>query len=535
VTKPPGNAFESLRAAISSFGESHPAAIRRFSIGQRVINQNAISDECFLIKQGTVSILVKDSSSDSEKQVALRFEGDLIGETAFLQRNAPRTASVQVITQNATLIRLTRHEIFGLLRENPALHDAVTLLWELAASRLDETQQILDGRITAESRVMSVLLADIHNFSTLGEATWEEQSNSFLFDFIEKSHDTAASYKGKFEDQGDGFKILFRDSSHADRSVACASEIADSFSRFRTIWSQRNDAFESIGLGIGICTDCMSIRKREGSLQAEGRILSHSINIAAAISKQRTVPSDIDIYIDNNTFSIINKNDYEIAGPQQKWLEKLGRLCSIYRIRGRTTGGDESREKVSILFLASEPTDAARLGLLAEASEIKKQLQLSKFRDRFTFHLLEAVKPEDLSQALLDVEPQIVHFSGHGTKAGELCFEDKGRKTRPISPGTLAALFREFSHTVNCVILNACYSDRQANAIAKHIDNVIGMHKEITNDAAIAFAVGMYQAIGAGKTVAEAFRLGRVQISLQIGDEDESLTPVLMPRSEGKA
>ena len=29
-----------------------------------------------------------------------------------------------------------------------------------------------------------------------------------------------------------------------------------------------------------------------------------------------------------------------------------------------------------------------------------------------------------MSQSLLDLRPKILHFSGHGTAGGELCFED---------------------------------------------------------------------------------------------------------------
>jgi predicted transcriptional regulator len=89
----------------------------------------------------------------------------------------------------------------------------------------------------------------------------------------------------------------------------------------------------------------------------------------------------------------------------------------------------------------------------------------------------------------------------------------------------LAVLFEQFASQVNCVVLNACYSETQANAIAKHIDCVIGMNQAIGDRAAIAFAIGFYQALGAGLTVEEAYKLGCVQIRLQ--NISEHLTPVL--------
>ncbi len=544
-----------LRTAILKFAEAHPNAVRDVARGNRVITQGAISDECYLIKNGTVSILVGHSSTREETQVALRFEGDLIGETAFLQRNVPRTASVEVVSPKATLICLARKDIFALLRHDPSLHDAITLLWELASSRREEILQVMDGHISVENRVMSVLLADIHNFSALGEGVWEEQSNAFLFDFIEQAQDSANRCEASFEDQGDGFRVLFRQQGHASRSLIYAMTVRDSFLRLRAAWFQRNDAFGNIGLGVGICTDCISIRRREGSLRTEGRVLSHAINVAASISKLRTVPSDVDVYLDDNTYSMLEPVNFDITGPHQKWLEKLGRIYSIYCVRPFSISVSESsrlhdkdniptksiavngreadeQRPISILFLASDPTDAVRLRLAEEAREIQHKLQLSKYRDKFTFHQRGAVRPEDLSQALLDLEPKIVHFSGHGTSAGELCFEDRIGKTHAIPSSSLADLFREFSQTVKCVVLNACFSEVQALAIGRHIDYVIGMDKAISDGAALAFSVGLYQAIGAGKTIKEAYRLGCVQVGLQGVDGDEKLTPILKVRTD---
>jgi len=182
---------------------------------------------------------------------------------------------------------------------------------------------------------------------------------------------------------------------------------------------------------------------------------------------------------------------------------------------------------VPILFLAADPTDASRLRLGEEFREIQEKLKLAKLRDRFRLELPQlSTRPADISQALLDVQPQIVHFSGHGTSKRALCFENQVGETHLIQPDALAALFEQFAHQINCVLLNACYSEYQAKAIAKHIQYVIGMNQAISDEAAIAFAIGFYQALGAGRTIREAYKLGCVQIGLQ--GLPEHLTPVLL-------
>lgn len=184
-----------------------------------------------------------------------------------------------------------------------------------------------------------------------------------------------------------------------------------------------------------------------------------------------------------------------------------------------------SNGQIKILFLAADPSNGTRLRLGQELRDIRERLQLARERDRFILDSRESVRPGDISQAIFDVEPQIVHFSGHGTSTGELCFEDLLGKYQPVQPYALAALFELVADQINCVLLNACYSEAQAKAIAQHISFVIGMNKEIGDQAAIAFAVGFYKALAARRTIDQAYKFGCVEIRLQ--GIAEHLTPVL--------
>jgi len=189
------------------------------------------------------------------------------------------------------------------------------------------------------------------------------------------------------------------------------------------------------------------------------------------------------------------------------------------------------RDNISILFCAADPTDASRLRLGEEFREINEKLKMSQLRDRFKLEIPQlSVRPADISQALLDIRPQIVHFSGHGTSTGALCFENQTGQTQLVQPDALAALFEQFAKQVKCVLLNACYSETQAKAIGKHIKYVIGMNQAIGDKAAIAFAIGFYQALGAGRTIEDAYKLGCVQIRLQ--GIPEHLTPVLIKEGQ---
>ena len=77
------------------------------------------------------------------------------------------------------------------------------------------------------------------------------------------------------------------------------------------------------------------------------------------------------------------------------------------------------------------------------------------------------------------------------------------------------------------MVLNACYSEVQAEAISQHINHVIGMNRAIGDKAAINFAVAFYDALAAGEDVEFAFELGCSQL---IGLK-ENQTPVLKTKT----
>lgn len=204
-------------------------------------------------------------------------------------------------------------------------------------------------------------------------------------------------------------------------------------------------------------------------------------------------------------------------------------LSAIVRDHDSSSYIAQTNPSLSVLFLAADPSNLSRLQISLEFREIHESLKMALRRNHFRLELPQlAVRAKDISQALLDTLPQIVHFSGHGTQDGALCFENHIGEASPVSPDALAALFQHFKNTVNCVILNACFVEAQASAIAKHIEFVIGMNQPISDKAAIAFTIGFYQALGAGRNIEDAFELGCVQIKLQGFAEDSA--PILMRR-----
>jgi hypothetical protein len=211
-----------------------------------------------------------------------------------------------------------------------------------------------------------------------------------------------------------------------------------------------------------------------------------------------------------------------------------------------------------ILFLAANPRGTAPLRLDQELRDIDEGLRRSRQQDAVMLEQRWAVRPRDILQAMLDVDPQIVHFSGHGMgnvvseyssrqsnsisadrklspvleapqEAG-LFFEDDAGQAILVTGAALSGLFELFATQVKCVVLNGCYSEIQAKAIAQHIPYVIGMNSAISDQAAIEFAVGFYKALAAGRTIEFAYKVGCNAIHM-IG-VPENLTPVLIQKTK---
>lgn len=154
--------------------------------------------------------------------------------------------------------------------------------------------------------------------------------------------------------------------------------------------------------------------------------------------------------------------------------------------------GDNSDPR-KILILEAIPK-GSRFG--REIRNISEAIKRSRYRDRFTIEIHTAVRPRDIRRAIIEKAPYIVHFCGHGTEQGCLVLEDDEGCPKLVTSDALASLFKLSQDSVQCVLLNACFSDKPAAHISQYIDYTIGMNREVADEAAIAFSEGFYDALG---------------------------------------
>jgi SMODS-associated and fused to various effectors sensor domain/CHAT domain len=168
--------------------------------------------------------------------------------------------------------------------------------------------------------------------------------------------------------------------------------------------------------------------------------------------------------------------------------------------------------KIKVLVLAADPTDLGRLQLGKEVREIVHNIREAQYAERFEVVSELAVRRSEFIKLLTLHNPTIVHFSGHGSIQGPIFLVSEDDKRLPVSANALREIFAEFKDTVRLVVLNACYTKDEAEAIVESIDCAVGTAGEISDAGAIAFSGSFYNTLASGGSIDHAFKLGMAQL-----------------------
>jgi hypothetical protein len=192
--------------------------------------------------------------------------------------------------------------------------------------------------------------------------------------------------------------------------------------------------------------------------------------------------------------------------------------------------------ETKILFLFANPGLTEKLDQDGEYDSVRDSILSSRFGYDFKLSQIKKVSLAKLRREFSIFQPQVVHFSGHGDESGILIFQDSYETPETAPIDTIADVFRIHNNNpmiskdkkIRLVVLSACYSDKQAKAIAKSVDVVIGMQNAVREDAATTFASEFYSQLGFGSPVQTAFESGKNQVAL-LGIPDQDI-----PRLESR-
>ncbi len=273
-------------------------------------------------------------------------------------------------------------------------------------------------------------------------------------------------------------------------------------------------------------------RYRKGQADAERKIA----DISVKISKKQKEINDEQSKLSREEANLQKKQASE---NQKQQREHQSRMSSITRtiakhesMHSETLSKIEALqrlpEKIVVLFLASNPVDQEQLRLDEEARAINEMIRGSKHRDAVRLETRWAVRPLDVLQALNELEPTIVHFSGHGSDNDEIVFQSASGRAQLVTTNALTQTMSASSDSIRLVFFNTCHSYNQAREITDYVESAIGMNTSIGDDAARIFAAQFYSAIGFGHSLKKAFAQGKAAIMLE-GISEEN-TPELYVR-----
>ena len=141
-------------------------------------------------------------------------------------------------------------------------------------------------------------------------------------------------------------------------------------------------------------------------------------------------------------------------------------------------------ETITVLFFATNPKGTSQLRLDEEARSIQEMIRKSEHRDSISFVTRWAVRPLDILQAINEINPDVIHFSGHGAVSGDLILENTDGSPKPVTKEAITQTIMSSSDKIHLLFFNACFSYEQAQEIVQHVDAAIGMTTSIGDEAA---------------------------------------------------
>lgn len=201
---------------------------------------------------------------------------------------------------------------------------------------------------------------------------------------------------------------------------------------------------------------------------------------------------------------------------------------------------------LNVLGLISSPNGFATLDVEQEKAKLTAALKPLCSEGVVTLEWLDRGTLKELDEVInRDQEIHAFHFIGHGgydthDQSGILVLENERGDPHEVSGEELGLLLQD-ERSLRLAVLNSCegarsshvdpFSGAAASLVHYGVPAVIGMQFEITDEAAVAFAGRLYEALARGFPVDAALAQARRSI-FAAGNDIEFGTPVLFLRGK---
>lgn len=166
----------------------------------------------------------------------------------------------------------------------------------------------------------------------------------------------------------------------------------------------------------------------------------------------------------------------------------------------------------TVLIATANPPDEENqsLDIERELSYVLKILEQEVGAGRCVYHLRPAVDLDELQRALHELDPHILHFSGH-SEVGGLWLRNADGASVFVSAAKLKQIIRTTAKRLRLIVLCSCRSAPQAELLKALVDCTVGTTADVLDEAAIAFSRRFYEALTHGSSVQLAFDQGKAR------------------------
>src|SRR6266487_66093 len=171
------------------------------------------------------------------------------------------------------------------------------------------------------------------------------------------------------------------------------------------------------------------------------------------------------------------------------------------------------KQPINVLLIFANPRDTEPLQLAREERAIRNAIISSRYHDQIKITSLPAATVDDLHRVLLEDTFQIIHFAGHGT-IDSIIMEDEQGRSYPVPHQHLVSLFTSQALSLRCLIFTAMYTVSLGEQLSSSIPLTIAIKNAITDRGALEFSKAFYRAIGAGKSIENAYQEGCIHLAI---------------------
>lgn len=166
--------------------------------------------------------------------------------------------------------------------------------------------------------------------------------------------------------------------------------------------------------------------------------------------------------------------------------------------------------KTKILYLSSSPSDLIKLQVEEEFRTIYENIN----QDFFEMQSESKTKISDIQAVIYESQPDIIHFSGHGSSKN-IIFETERNVSADIFKPAFIRIFQNLKKRPELIFLNACQTYNNLDDLSYIIDFVIATDRKVSDPTAIKFARNFYRFLSLGASVKSSFNLAGNQFDIE--------------------